>query len=122
MKDTPAAEAQLAPTASRGPARWFAGWPEERRRNAFLFAYATAFLITGAAIWLLAAAPGSSAEGARASVSRSVLLVLGINFLLITVLAAVIGRRAFGLFRRRSHAGARLHLRFVTLFSLGALS
>ncbi|GAA0636532.1 sensor histidine kinase NtrY-like [Brevundimonas lenta] len=121
MKDTPAADAQPAPTASRGPARWFDGWSEERRRNAFLIAYAIAFLITGAAIWLLATVPGSSVEGARQSASRSVLILLGVNFLLITTLAVVIGRRAFSLFRRRTHAGARLHLRFVTLFSLVAL-
>ncbi|MDP2116817.1 MAG: PAS domain-containing sensor histidine kinase, partial [Brevundimonas sp.] len=33
----------------------------------------------------------------------------------------VVGRRALTLFRRRTDAGARLHLRFVTLFSMVAL-
>lgn len=47
-------------------------------------------------------------------------ILLG-NLLLILGLAFVVGRRAFSLFRRRTDAGARLHLRFVTMFSLVAL-
>lgn len=120
MTDTPTADVER-PTAPRGPAHWFAGWSEERRRNAFLIAYATAFMITAAAIWLVAVAPGSAGEGARATASRAVLIVLGVNLLLIAGLAAVVGRRALILFRRRTHAGARLHLRFVALFSMVAL-
>ena len=106
----------------RGPARWFAGWSEERRRNAFLIAYVVAFLITVAAIWLVAVAPGETGEGARAMASRAVLAALAVNLVLIGALAVVIGRRVFSLFQRRTHAGARLHLRFVTLFSLVALA
>ena len=41
--------------------------------------------------------------------------------MLIGGLALVVGRRVLTLFRRRTDAGARLHLRFVTLFSLVAL-
>lgn len=121
MTDTQAADVDPAPTAPRGPARWFAGWPEERRRNIFLFAYAVAFLVTAAAIWLVAVAPGTSGEGALATASQAVLAVLGVNLLLIGGLALVVGRRALSLFRRRTDAGARLHLRFVTLFSMVAL-
>jgi two-component system nitrogen regulation sensor histidine kinase NtrY len=121
MTDTPTADAEPAPTAPRGLARWFAGWSEERRRNAFLTAYAIAFLITVAAIWLVAVAPGATGAGARAVASQAVLIILGGNLLLIGALAVVVGRRVLSLFRRRTHAGARLHLRFVTLFSMVAL-
>ena len=117
---TPPAPDAAAPR--RGPARWFAGWSEERRRNAFLIAYVIAFLITVAAIWLVAVAPGETGEGARAMASRAVLAALIVNLVLIGGLAVVIGRRVFSLFQRRTHAGARLHLRFVTLFSLVALA
>ena len=120
MTDTPAADPAQDP-AARGAARWFAGWSEDRRRNVFLAAYVVAFLISGAAIWLLATAPGASGEGARDQASQAVLAVLGFNLLLIGVLAVVIGRRVLLLVRQRTHAGARLHLRFVTLFSLVAL-
>ncbi len=122
MTDTPPAAAETTPAAERrGAVRWFAGWSEERRRNAFLIIYALAFLITVAAIWLVAIAPGSTGEGARATASQAVLIILGTNLLLIAGLAAVVGRRALMLFRRRTDAGARLHLRFVTLFSTVAL-
>jgi two-component system nitrogen regulation sensor histidine kinase NtrY len=122
MTDTPTADAEPEPAAERRDAvRWFAGWSEERRRNVFLFAYTLAFLITIAAIWLVAVAPGSSGEGARATASQAVLVILGANLVLIGGLAFVVGRRALSLFRRRTDAGARLHLRFVTLFSLVAL-
>jgi two-component system nitrogen regulation sensor histidine kinase NtrY len=122
MTDTPPADAEPAPAADRrGAARWFTGWSEERRRNTFLVFYAIAFLITAAAIWLVAVAPDASGEGARATASQAVLVILGVNLLLIGGLAAVVGRRALSLFRRRTDAGARLHLRFVTLFSMVAL-
>jgi two-component system nitrogen regulation sensor histidine kinase NtrY len=122
MTDTPAADTEPAPPAERrGAVRWFSGWSEDRRRNTFLIAYAVAFLVTAAAIWLVAVAPGASGEGARAAASQAVLGILGVNLLLIGGLAAVVGRRALLLFRRRSDAGARLHLRFVTLFSMVAL-
>lgn len=122
MTETPAADAEPAPPADRrGAVRWFAGWSEERRRNTFLAVYAVAFLVTAAAIWMVAVAPGASGQGARAAAGQAVLGILGINLLLIGGLAAVVGRRALMLFRRRSDAGARLHLRFVTLFSMVAL-
>ncbi|NJC42354.1 two-component system nitrogen regulation sensor histidine kinase NtrY [Brevundimonas alba] len=121
MTDTPSSAAEPDAAPPRGPARWFAGWSEERRRNTFLIAYTIAFLITVAAIWLVAVAPGSTGEGARGMASQAVLVILAVNLLLIGALALVVGRRVFSLFRRRTHAGARLHLRFVTLFSMVAL-
>ena len=122
MTDPSAADADPAPPVDRrGAVRWVAGWSEERRRNTFLAAYAVAFLITAAAIWLVAVAPGASGEGARATASQAVLIILAVNLLLIGGLAVVVGRRALSLFRRRTDAGARLHLRFVTLFSMVAL-
>ncbi|MDI6625262.1 MAG: PAS domain-containing sensor histidine kinase [Brevundimonas sp.] len=121
MTDAPSTPAGPDAASLRGPARWFAGWSEERRRNTFLIAYTIAFLITVAAIWLVAVAPGSSGEGARVMASQAVLIILGVNLLLIGALALVVGRRVFLLFQQRTHAGARLHLRFVTLFSLVAL-
>jgi len=121
MTDAPSTAAETDASPLRGPARWFAGWSEERRRNAFLIAYTVAFLITVAAIWLVAVAPGSSGEGARGMAGQAVLAILGVNLLLIGGLALVVGRRVFRLFQQRTHAGARLHLRFVTLFSLVAL-
>jgi len=122
MTDPSAADAELDSTAGpRRGARWSPDWSEERRRNAFLIAYTLAFLVTAAAIWLVAVAPGASGDGARASASQAVLGILGVNLLLIGGLAVVVGRRALTLFRRRTDAGARLHLRFVTLFSLVAL-
>ncbi len=122
MTDPSAADADPAPPVDRrGAVRWVAGWSDERRSNTFLAAYAVAFLITAAAIWLVAVAPGASGEGARATASQAVLIILAVNLLLIGGLAVVVGRRALSLFRRRTDAGARLHLRFVTLFSMVAL-
>jgi len=121
MKDSSSEEQSGPAPDRRGTARWFAGWSEDRRRNAFLVAYALAFLITAAAIWLVAVAPGATGVGARATASQAVLAILGLNLLLIGGLAVVVGRRALTLFRRRTDAGARLHLRFVTLFSMVAL-
>jgi two-component system nitrogen regulation sensor histidine kinase NtrY len=122
MTDTPPADAEPGPAADRrGVTRWFSGWSEERRRTTFVIVYTVAFLITVAAIWLVAVAPGTSGEGARATTSQAVLVILSVNLLLIGGLAAVVGGRALSLFRRRTDAGARLHLRFVTLFSMVAL-
>ena len=121
MTDAPSTATGPDAAPLRGPARWFAGWSEDRRRTTFLIAYVVAFLITIAAIWLVAVAPGASGEGARGMASQAVLIILAVNLLLIGGLAIVIGRRVFSLFQRRTHAGARLHLRFVTVFSLVAL-
>jgi two-component system nitrogen regulation sensor histidine kinase NtrY len=84
----------------------------------FAAVYAIAFVVTAVAIWVVAVAPGAGSEGgARAAASQAVLLILGANLILIAGLAAIAGRRVLDLFRQRTVAGARLHLRFVALFS-----
>ncbi|MGV9007055.1 MAG: ATP-binding protein [Brevundimonas sp.] len=111
--------------AFRSPAL-LTGWLSQKRsRTLFAAAYALAFLITAAAIWLVAVAPGATgvdgAGGARAVAGHAVLFILSGNLLLIAGLALVVGRRVQLVVRNRGDAGARLHLRFVTLFSLVAV-
>ena len=109
--------------AVEGDATFWGRLAAGRTRAAFGAAYALAFLITGAAIWLVAVAPGAgSGDDARATASRAVLVILLANLVLILGLAAIIGARVMRLSqRRRDDPGARLHLRFVALFSLVAV-
>lgn len=94
-----------------------------RERALFGTAYAVAFLVTAVAIWLVAVAPGAAAGGdARTAASQAVLVILLANLVLIGGLAALIGTRVVRLARNRNDPGARLHLRFVTLFSLVAVA
>ncbi len=118
MTDTPPS---LPPV--EGDASFWGRLAASRARAAFGAAYALAFLITGAAIWLVAVAPGAAAgDDARATASRAVLFILLANLVLIFGLAAIIGTRVMRLAqRRRDDPGARLHLRFVALFSLVAV-
>ena len=118
MTDLPAAQ-----TEGHSPERSLWGrLSGSRVRALFGTAYAVAFLITAAAIWLVAIAPGAMAGGdARTAASRAVLYILLANLILIGGLAAVIGGRVLRLMRNRDNPGARLHLRFVTLFSLVAV-
>jgi len=115
MSDTPASTVE-----QQTPERSFWGrLADGRARALFGTAYAIAFLITAAAIWLVAIAPGATAGGdARTAASQVVLFILLANLILIAGLAAVIGGRVLRLTRNRNDPGARLHLRFVTLFSL----
>ena len=118
MTDTPA-------TQTEGQSSERSLWGRlsgSRVRALFGTAYAVAFLITAAAIWLVAIAPGATAGGdARTAASRAVLFILLGNLVLIGGLAAVIGGRVLRLTQNRNDPGARLHLRFVTLFSLVAV-
>ncbi|MDZ4362300.1 PAS domain-containing sensor histidine kinase [Brevundimonas sp.] len=123
MNDTPSAMSDEATQTSADidASRWglFSG---DRARSLFGVAYGLAFLITAAAIWLVAVAPGAAgAQGAQAAASQAVLGVLLANLVLIGALAAVVGRQVLGLVRRGKDAGSRLHLRFVALFSLVAV-
>src|SRR5690606_18110617 len=101
------------------------GWVlENRGRALFWVAYAIAAVVAGAGVWLVAAAPGvdSGRGGAQAAASQAVLIILVANLVLIGFLALVVGLRVVRLARDRVRdAGARLHLRFVTLFSLVAV-
>ncbi len=75
--------------------------------------------LTALSVYLASSAPGVGQIG---PVSRTVLIILSINLALILLLAASAARRVLQLmFERGSNAGARLHLRFVTLFSLVAV-
>ena len=59
--------------AVEGDATFWGRLAAGRTRAAFGAAYALAFLITGAAIWLVAVAPGAgSGDDARATASRAV--------------------------------------------------
>ncbi|AYG95931.1 PAS domain-containing sensor histidine kinase [Brevundimonas naejangsanensis] len=115
MSDTP-----VAPVEQQVSERSLWGrLADGRARALFGTAYAVAFLVTAAAIWLVAIAPGATAGGdARTAASQAVLFILLANLVLIAGLAAVIGGRVLRLTRNRNDPGARLHLRFVTLFSL----
>lgn len=97
---------------------------QNRSRALFWFAYVVAAVVTGAGVWLVAAAPGvdSGRGGAQAAASQAVLIILLANLVLIGFLALIVGMRVLNLARDRERdAGARLHLRFVTLFSAVAV-
>ena len=82
--------------------------------------FLVAALLTAVAI-LLAASPPES--GAIQPASTVILTVLSLNLVLILSLAAIVGLRLLALLDARSvDAGARLHLRFVTLFALAAVA
>ena len=98
---------------------WLTG---TRARIVFGTAYGLAALVTAVGVWLVASAPAGAGEGALAGASTMVLGVLLANLLLIAVLAGAVGLRVLALVREQAEdAGARLHLRFVTLFSLVAV-
>jgi two-component system nitrogen regulation sensor histidine kinase NtrY len=92
-------------------------------RPLFAVGYVAAFLVVGAAIWVVATAPNAPGlDGGRASTSQAVLIALLLNLILIAALGAAVGRQILALVRDRSRAGAKLHLRFATLFSLVAVA
>ena len=98
---------------------WLTG---TRARIVFGTAYGLAALVTAVGVWLVASAPAGAGEGALAGASTMVLGVLLANLLLIAVLAGAVGLRVLALVREQAEdAGARLHLRFVTLFSVVAV-
>jgi two-component system nitrogen regulation sensor histidine kinase NtrY len=78
-----------------------------------------AALVTTLAVFLTATTPGSSPT---VPASRTVLVVLSLNLVLIMALAAAAGWRALRLFAPGAEdAGVRLHRRFVGLFALAAV-
>ncbi len=82
--------------------------------------YGLASLLTGVAI-LLAASPPE--KGPLGPASELILTVLGLNLILILALTTVVALRFAALLAARSRdAGARLHLRFATLFALAAVA
>ncbi|QBX37906.1 PAS domain-containing sensor histidine kinase [Brevundimonas sp. S30B] len=119
MTDTPAPLADV-PAADDRP--WLGRLASGPARNALMTAYALAVLITAAGIWLVVAAPGAAGGGAQAVASQAVLVVLACNLVLIGGVALLVGARVLRLAQRRADPGARLHLRFVTIFSLVAVA
>ena len=117
MTKTPVRPDQSMPAERKFWGRFADG----RIRAVFGTAYFVAFLVTAVAIWLVVVAPGTAAGDSRAEASRAVLYILLANFVLILGLAAVVGLRVLRMARHRNDPGARLHLRFVTLFSLVAV-
>jgi two-component system nitrogen regulation sensor histidine kinase NtrY len=81
--------------------------------------YALAAVLTGVGV-VLASSPPS--EGPIGPASQTMLVILGFNLVLIVALAALVGWRVLKLLSARStDPGARLHLRFVSLFALAAV-
>lgn len=127
MTDTVPASSDLkpAPSAAEGEEPLWMRFATGRARALFAAAYGLAVLVTAAAIWLVAVAPGAGPDdgGARALAGQAVLYILLANLILIGGLAMVVGAQVMRLARGRgSDPGARLHLRFVTLFSLVAVT
>lgn len=117
-------------TAKSEPARPPSGWTaralswltSDRARFVFGGVYGLAAVITAAGVWLVASAPATGEAGGIISASRPILIVLLVNLLLIAALAVAVGLRVWALVReQQDDAGARLHLRFVTLFSAVAV-
>ncbi len=108
---------------SLSPARdWRAmGWRERlTSRYALGVGYALAALLTGVAVWMASRAPVNGPVGPP---SRTILILLGVNLVLILALAANAGWSVFRLILdQRRDAGARLHLRFVILFAGAAMA
>jgi two-component system nitrogen regulation sensor histidine kinase NtrY len=85
----------------------------------FGLGWGLAAALTAVSVYLASSPPGVGPIG---PVSRTVLIILSLNLALILLLSASAGRRVLQLaFERGRDAGARLHLRFVTLFALVAV-
>jgi two-component system nitrogen regulation sensor histidine kinase NtrY len=88
-------------------------------RYAFGTGFAIAAIVTALAVFLTATTPGSTPS---LPASRTVLIVLSLNLVLILGLAAAAGWSALRLFAPGAKdAGVRLHRRFVGLFALAAV-
>ena len=127
MTDTVSTSPDLkpAPSAPEGEDSLWMRFANGRGRALFAAAYGLAVLVTAAAIWLVAVAPGAGPDdgGARVLAGQAVLYILLANLIVIGGLAMVVGAQVMRLARgRRTDPGARLHLRFVTLFSLVAVA
>jgi hypothetical protein len=82
--------------------------------------YGFGVVLTATAILLASSPP---ATGPIGPATPMILAVLGFNLVLILALAGIVGLRLLDLLNARaSDAGARLHLRFVTLFSVAAVA
>ncbi len=99
-------------TASPAPRPFWGG-------GLFGLGWGVAAAMTGFSVYMASSPPGAGPIG---SMNRTVLILLGLNLALILFLCASAGRRLLSLvFERSRDAGARLHLRFVTLFAVVAV-
>src|SRR5438477_216415 len=95
-------------------------WQALQSRVVLGIAYGVAAGLTGLAILLAASPPPTGPLGPT---SELILTVLGFNLVLILALTTIVALRFLALLNARdSDAGARLHLRFVTLFALAAVA
>ncbi|RAK52983.1 sensor histidine kinase NtrY-like [Phenylobacterium deserti] len=95
-------------------------WRALQSKVVLAIGYAVAVGLTGLAI-LLAASPPET--GPVEPASELVLTLLAFNLILILALTTVVALRFAALVNARSRdAGARLHLRFVTMFALAAVA
>jgi two-component system nitrogen regulation sensor histidine kinase NtrY len=98
--------------SSRPPSRFWG-------TGLFGLGWGVAAALTAISVYLASSAPGRGPVGPA---SRTVMVILSLNLALILLLSAAAGRRVLQLVLDRAHdAGARLHLRFVTLFALVAV-
>ena len=83
-------------------------------------AYGGSILTTAFIIWLIIATPGTGPIG---QASRQLFILVCLNLVLLLGLIFFVVRRVVAIARSRgADAGARLHLRFVFLFSLAAVT
>ena len=104
------------------PARFSRGWWRELLRSRYTLggAYGLAIALTATAVGLASSPPATGPIGPATTV---ILVVLGFNLALILCVAGIVGWRLLDLVdARASDAGARLHLRFVGLFSVAAVA
>ncbi|WP_374470535.1 ATP-binding protein [Phenylobacterium sp.] len=95
-------------------------WRALNSRLVLGVSYGVAAALTGVAI-LLAASPPET--GPLGPASQLILTVLSLNLVLILAITTIVALRFTALLNaRESDAGARLHLRFVTLFALAAVA
>lgn len=104
------------------PTRFSRAWWRELLRSRYLVSagYGLAVLLTVAGVALASSPPKTDSISTASTV---ILVVLGFNLVLILGVATIVGLRLYDLIdARASDEGARLHLRFVGLFSLAAVA
>ena len=90
------------------------------RSRYLLGGYVLSVMLTASAVFLAASPP---ATGYLAPVSSLILTLLALNLVLILGVGATLGRRLLVLRNAQANdAGARLHMRFVALFSVAAVA
>ena len=97
-------------------------WWGDPNRSRYLLGggYTLAFILTATGVGLASSLPATGPLGPASTV---VLAVLGLNLVLILALAALVGWRVISILGRSpDEAGARLHLRFIALFSMAAVA